>query len=181
MIQDKDIHTIKKAHGKWRDVRRYLDNFGKVARAYNSQEMDAIKTQVVEELSSQPVTLHYLCDKYTEWPSVSTLLRWEREDPEFESAMKLALKQQARILVDTAFEVSCDANEDYVDNEKGIEIGRSVAVSRAALASKTMLHIAGLRDRENYGPRPTIAIQSDAEKDTQENWVKEKNKLVEND
>lgn len=181
MIQDKDIHTIKKSHGKWRDVRRYLYNFGKVARAYNSQEMDAIKAQVVEELSSQPVTLQYLCKKYTEWPSETTILRWEREDPEFEKAVALALKQQARTLVDTALEVSCDASEDYVMNEKEIEVGRSVAVSRAALASKTMLHIAGLRDRENYGPRPTIAIQSDAEKDSQENWVREKNKLVENE
>lgn len=166
---------IKRVINYGYDVRRKAKRLLKINRAYNAQEVEVLKRHILDEVASSPYGLHALCDQFLEWPCESTIQRWEREDPEFEAAMKLALKQQARVLSDYALEIACDGTQDVEGGDVKSQ-NMSVRVSRDSLAVKTLMQRAAIHNREVYGNSPINPLEQQ-KIETQEEYVARMNRL----
>lgn len=163
---------INFGHDVRKKVKIYLT---KENRAYNAQEIEVLKEHILMAVACTPMALEKLCEAYVEWPCVTTIQKWEREDEDFAKGMTMALKQQARVCEDLALEIACDKSQDVEYWEKGA-INMSVRVSRDKLAISQLNRRASYHNREVYGNAPINPL--DQQKiETQEEYVGRMNRL----
>lgn len=114
---------------------------------YTSDIANAICT----EIATSSRSLRTIC-KQDKMPSVSTILIWLRDKPEFLTQYTRAKEEQADFLVEEMLDISDDKTNDVISTETG-ESGNSVAVSRARLQVDTRKWLSSKLKPKKYGEK----------------------------
>lgn len=110
-----------------------------------------IANTICTEIATSSRSLRTIC-KQDGMPSVSTILIWLRDKPEFLTQYTRAKEEQADFLVEEMLDISDDKTNDVISTETG-ESGNSVAVSRARLQVETRKWLSSKLKPKKYGEK----------------------------
>lgn len=110
-----------------------------------------IANTICTEIATSSRSLRTIC-KQDGMPSVSTILIWLRNKPEFLTQYTRAKEEQADFLVEEMLDISDDKTNDVISTETG-ESGNSVAVSRARLQVETRKWLSSKLKPKKYGEK----------------------------
>jgi hypothetical protein len=90
-------------------------------------------------------------------PSVTTILRWLRERPDFREEYRIAKQEQAELMVEEILEIADDGSNDTRTDEKGREIVCTDVLQRSKLRVDARKWLASKLLPKKYGDKVEAA------------------------
>lgn len=122
---------------------------------------DELAIQLLSEIASTSKSLRTIC-KIDGMPSVTTVLKWLRDKPDFAAQYARAKEEQADYLIEEMIDISDDGSNDFMTITKGnesYEVENKEVTSRSRLRVDTRKWIASKLKPKKYADK--IDITSD--------------------
>lgn len=119
---------------------------------------DEMAIKLLSEIASTSKSLRTIC-KMDDMPSVTTVLKWLRDKPEFAIQYARAKEEQADYLIEEMLDISDDGSNDFMTITKGdasYEIENKEVTNRSRLRVDTRKWIASKLKPKKYGDKVDV-------------------------
>jgi hypothetical protein len=125
---------------------------------------EEIAEKICEQIATSSKSLRTVCEG-EDMPSVSTVMKWVKDNKEFSEQYARAKEEQADFLAEEILEISDDATNDYMTVVKGdvsYEVENKEFISRSRLRVEARKWVASKLKPKKYGDK--VDVTSGGEK-----------------
>lgn len=136
-----------------------------------SKYSDEVANVICERIATTSWSLRTICESDEMLPSVTTILTWLRDKPDFLAQYTRAKEEQADLMAEEILDIADDATNDFMTITKGdmtYEVENKEWTSRSKLRIESRKWLASKLKPKKYGEKTDIttngkAISADSE------------------